>query len=111
MRGRVQRSGASGTPQKSVKTIEMRMPRSRNAVPLTPETIGGYLEHLQAKGRAQGTIDSYSRKIKRLYRELPEDGKMIRQGTLRVWREELSQAGCTPAAINQFIVAANGYLE
>lgn len=111
MRGRVQRSGASGTPQKSVKTIEMRMPRSRNAVPLTPETIGGYLEHLQAKGRAQGTIDSYSRKIKRLYRELPEDGKMIRQGTLRVWREELSQTGCTPAAINQFIVAANGYLE
>lgn len=111
MRGRVQRSGAAGTPQKSVKTIEMRMPRSRNAVPLTPETIGGYLEHLQAKGRAQGTIDSYSRKIKRLYRELPEDGKMIRQGTLRVWREELSQAGCTPAAINQFIVAANGYLE
>ena len=111
MRGRVQRSGAAGTPQKSVKTIEMRMPRSRNAVPLTPETIGGYLEHLQAKGRAQGTIDSYSRKIKRLYRELPEDGKMIRQGTLLVWREELSQAGCTPAAINQFIVAANGYLE
>lgn len=89
----------------------MRMLRGRNAVPLTPETIGGYLEHLRTKGRAQGTIDSYSRKIRRLYRELPEDGKMIRQGTLRMWREELAQAGCTPAAINQFMIAANGYLE
>lgn len=111
MRGRIQRSGAAGTPRESVKTAEMRMLRGRNAVPLTPETIGGYLEHLRTKGRAQGTIDSYSRKIRRLYRELPEDGKMIRQGTLRMWREELAQAGCTPAAINQFMIAANGYLE
>ena len=30
---------------------------------------------------------------------------------LRQWREKLAQDGCTPAAINQFMVAANGYLE
>lgn len=111
MRGRVQWSGPVGTPRKSVKTIEMRIPRNSKAAPLTPETMDGYLEHLRTKGRAPGTIDSYRRKLKRLYRELPEDGKAIRQGTLRQWREKLAQDGCTPAAINQFMVAANGYLE
>ena len=111
MRGRVQWSGPVGTPRKSVKTIEMRIPRNSKAAPLTPETMDGYLEHLRTKGRAPGTIDSYRRKLKRLYRELPEDGKVIRQGTLRQWREKLAQDGCTPAAINQFMVAANGYLE
>lgn len=111
MRGRVQWSGPVGTPRKSVKTIEMRTPRNSKAAPLTPETMDGYLEHLRTKGRAPGTIDSYRRKLKRLYRELPEDGKAIRQGTLRQWREKLAQDGCTPAAINQFMVAANGYLE
>ena len=93
MRGRVQWSGPVGTPRKSVKTIEMRIPRNSKAAPLTPETMDGYLEHLRTKGRAPGTIDSYRRKLKRLYRELPEDGKVIRQGTLRQWREKLAQDG------------------
>lgn len=81
------------------------------AVPLTPESIDDYLDHLLIKGRVQGTIDSYRRKLRRLLRDLPEDGKAIGQDTLQWWREKLAEDGCTAAAINQFMIAANGYLE
>jgi len=90
---------------------EMMVPQEQSGVPLTPETICGYLEHLRAKGRVQGTIDSYHRKIRRLYQDLPEGSKVIRRDTLRQWREKLAEEGCSAAAINQLMVAANGYLE
>lgn len=89
MRGRVQRSGWMGTPHKNVKATEIRAQRSRTGEPLTPETEEGYLEHLKRKGWAQGTIDSYRRKIRRLYGDLPEDGKAILDRTLGWWRDKL----------------------
>ena len=57
-------------------TIRRRYERE---VPLTPESIDGYLEHLRSAGRVQGTLDSYRRKIGRLYQTLPEDDKSIRR--------------------------------
>lgn len=84
--------------------------RSEKEVPLTPETIDGYLEHLRSVGRVQGTLDSYRRKIGRLYQTLPEDDKAIRRGTLPWWREKLAEEGCSAAGINQFIIVVNGYL-
>ena len=47
--------------------------RQEKEVTLTPESIDGYLEHLRSVGRVQGTLDSYRRKIGRLYQTLPEE--------------------------------------
>lgn len=77
---------------------------------LTPEQIDGYLDSLSAKGRVQGTIEGYRRGLQRLYRELPENEKVIRRDTLRLWREQLIKEGYSATAVNQFMVAANGYL-
>lgn len=79
-------------------------------MPLTPESINGYLEHLRSAGRVQGTLDSYRRKIGRLYQTLPEDDKSIRRDTLPWWREKLSEEGYSAAGINQFVIVVNGYL-
>ena len=87
-----------------------REPAERNGVPLTQEQIEGYLASLAAKGRVPDTIENYRRGIRRLYRDLPGVDKVIRPGTLHRWREELLQAGYSATAVNQFIVAANGYL-
>lgn len=89
----------------------MMISRSEPGVPLTQESIDSYLEHLRSAGRVQGTIDSYRRKIGRLYQALPEDGKAIRRDTLLWWREKLAEEGCPPTGINQFIIVVNGYLE
>ncbi|USF25634.1 hypothetical protein N510_001293 [Firmicutes bacterium ASF500] len=80
-------------------------------IPLTQDSIDDYLEYLRSIGRVQGTLDSYRRKIKRLYQALPENRKMIRRDTLPQWREKLAEDGYPAAAINQCIIAANGYLE
>lgn len=84
--------------------------RLEREVPLTPESIDGYLEHLRSVGRVQGTLDSYRRKIGRLYLTLPEDDKSIRRDTLPWWREKLAEEGCSAAGINQFVIVVNGYL-
>ena len=85
--------------------------QSEKEVPLTPESINSYLEHLRSVGRVQGTLDSYRRKLKRLYQTLPKDDKSIRRGTLRWWRDKLAEEGYSPTGINQFIIVVNGYLE
>ena len=84
--------------------------RNEKEVPLTPESIDGYLEHLRSAGRVQGTLDSYRRKIGRLYQTLPEGDKAIRRDTLPWWRKKLAEEGCSAAGINQFVIVVNGYL-
>lgn len=84
--------------------------RNEKEVPLTPESIDSYLEHLRSAGRVQGTLDSYRRKIGRLYQTLPEDDKAIRRDTLPWWREKLAEECCSAAGINQFVIVVNGYL-
>ena len=95
----------------NTKPAGMMISRSEPGVPLTQESIDSYLEHLRSAGRVQGTIDSYRRKIGRLYQALPEDGKAIRRDTLLWWREKLAEEGYSAAGINQFIIVVNGYLE
>ena len=87
------------------------MRKEQSSASLTPEQIERYLSTLAAKGRVQGTIDLYRRGMERLYRELPEEDKVIRPNTLRQWREQLLQEGYFASAVNLFIVAANGYLN
>ena len=84
--------------------------RQEKEVTLTPESIDGYLEHLRSVGRVQGTLDSYRRKIGRLYQTLPEEDKSIRRDTLPWWREKLAEEGYSAAGINQFVIVVNGYL-
>ena len=98
------------TPEITKTGDRMRLLNEKE-VPLTPETIESYLKHLRSLGRIQGTLDSYRRKIWRLYRALPEDGKSIRQDTLPWWREKLAEEGRSAEGINQFVIAVNGYLE
>ena len=92
------------------KTRGMMRRRSEKEVPLTPESIDSYLEHLRSAGRVQGTLDSYRRKIGRLYQTLPEGDKAIRRDTLPWWRKKLAEEGCSAAGINQFVIVVNGYL-
>lgn len=92
------------------KTSGTMRRRNEKEVPLTPESIDSYLEHLRSAGRVQGTLDSYRRKIGRLYQALPEDDKAIRGDTLSWWREKLAEEGCSAAGINQFVIVVNGYL-
>lgn len=92
------------------KTNSTMRRRNEKEVPLTPESIDSYLEHLRSAGRVQGTLDSYRRKIGRLYQTLPEDDKSIRRDTLPWWREKLAEEGCSAAGINQFVIVVNGYL-
>lgn len=84
--------------------------RQEKEIPLTLEGIDGYLEYLRSAGRVQGTLDSYRRKIGRLYQALPEEDKSIRRDTLPWWREKLAEEGYSAAGINQFVIVVNGYL-
>ena len=95
----------------SVKMNIMKHDLSTKEVPLTPEGIDGYLEHLRAKGRVQGTLNTYRKKLDRLYQALPEGEKSIRRDTLLNWREQLAEEGLASETINQSVVAANGYLD
>lgn len=95
----------------SGKMNSMKHDLNTKEVPLSQEGIDGFLEHLRAKGRVQGTLDTYRKKLDRLYQALPEGGKSIRRGTLLNWREQLAEEGLAPETINQSVVAANGYLE
>lgn len=95
----------------NTKPSGMMISQSESGVPLTQENIDRYLEYLRSAGRVQGIIDSYRRKIGRLYQALPKDEKAIRRDTLLWWREKLAEEGCSPTGINQFIIVVNGYLE
>ena len=88
-----------------------RHQKRESAAALTPEQVEGYLDCLAAKGRVPDTIENYRRGMRRLYRDLPGGDKVIRPGTLRQWREQLIKDGYSATAVNQFIVAANGYLD
>lgn len=95
----------------NTKANDTMMPQSEKEVPLTPESIDSYLEHLRSAGRVQGTLDNYRCKLKRLYHALPGESKSIRRDTLLWWRERLAEDGYSPAGINQFMIVVNRYLN
>ena len=84
--------------------------RHKREVPLTPESIDGYLEYLRSAGRTEGTLETYRQRLGQLYQALPEDSKSIRRDTLIWWREKLVEDGRSAAGINQYIIVINGYL-
>ncbi len=79
-------------------------------VVLTEESINQFLDACQSRGRVEETLQWYRRGLRRLYQALPED-KMIRQGILERWREELVEMEYTPGTVNMFLSIANSYLD
>lgn len=77
---------------------------------VTPDDIQGFLAAYEELDRAEGTLQFYQRKLRRLYQDLPED-KTIRHGTLKKWQESLLQHGYAPGSVNAFLSAANSYLD
>lgn len=111
MRELTQAKKADWDAKNRSKHLIRESPKGQPGVPLTRDRIDSYLDSLAVKGRVQGTIDGYRRKMERLYQELPEHDRVIHRDTLRQWRETLVRDGYSATAVNQFIVAANGYLE
>lgn len=79
-------------------------------VQVTPSEIERFLAEWEAKGRLEGTLKWYRRGLYQMYEALPGD-KRIRRGTLKTWRNELSEAGYAPSTINLYLSVANTYLE
>lgn len=56
-----------------VETDSLMPPGGEKEMPLTSETIDGYLDYLRSLGRVKGTIENYRRKLRRLY-QTAQDG-------------------------------------
>lgn len=92
-----------------------RLPRhevipSPPGVKLSTESIEKYLRFYQEQDYSAETLQGYRRKLEKLYDDLPED-KVIRQGFLDHWREQLLEEGYSPSTVNGFLSAANTFLE
>ncbi len=86
-----------------------RLIKKEQGVPVTGESIQGFLTWLALNGRTQETVERYRRELERLAQALPGDG-MIRRGTLEKYREALLADGCAPRTANIRISAANSYV-
>lgn len=101
-RQNMRRSGAAA----SLRHIYREGP----GVPLSQAGIEEYLSACRAEGRTGGTLQVYRRGLQRLHADLPAD-KIIRQGTLEHWREELLCRGYAPNTVNGFLSVSNAYLD
>ena len=70
-----------------------RPPQSDGAsgAPMTPGSIEEYLAFYQEQGCSEETLQSYRRKLEKLYGDLPED-KIIRHGFMNRWRRDIPPA-------------------
>lgn len=79
-------------------------------VMLTPESIAEYLAFYQKQGYAEETLQSYQRKLEKLYDDLPDD-KIIRLGFMDQWRDQLLAEGYSASSVNGFLSASNTFLK
>lgn len=79
-------------------------------VMLTPESIAEYLGFYQKQGYAEETLQSYQRKLEKLYDDLPDD-KIIRLGFMDQWRDQLLAEGYSASSVNGFLSASNTFLK
>lgn len=83
--------------------------RADGGVAVTWQSVDEYLASLTQRGCSPDTVRAYRRCLARLYRFLPGD-KLLRRGTLELWRGELLQT-YTPRTVNVNVSAVNSYLE
>ena len=83
----------------------------REPLEITPEMIRAFLNDQARNSFSSGTINSYSRYLKRLYDSLPEDEKKIHHNTIYNMRQKLYEDGYAAQTINAFVSACNSFLE
>lgn len=76
---------------------------------VTKKMLEEHLEELRKSGLSENSLVSYRIKFKQLYDLLPED-KIIRQGTIEALGEKMRENGYSPASINVFFAAADGFV-
>lgn len=83
----------------------------REPLEITPEMIRAFLNDQTRNSFSSGTINSYSRYLKRLYDSLPEGAKKIDKNTIYETRQALYKKGYAAQTINTFVSACNSFLE
>ncbi|MBQ7083594.1 MAG: hypothetical protein IJM93_08680 [Oscillospiraceae bacterium] len=92
------------------KERENFLPAADEGVTLSVEKIDAFMEDLTQKGRVAGTVDWYRRGLLQLHRALTGD-KRIGKETLGLWRQSLLEDGYAGRTVNQFMTAANSFLQ
>ena len=69
-----------------------------------------YLDSLEKRGCAAGTISAYRNSLNKFFLSLPED-KRIEPDSILNWRERLLGEGYTPRTVNSALSAVNSFLD
>lgn len=72
--------------------------------------LQAYQSWMQAREYSAGTIQKYSRDLKRFFRETGAPDLPDKQ-TVAAWRDSLVQRGYSAASVNAMLAAVNGYQE
>ena len=83
---------------------------NENAVTLTVEEMETYLNHLEAQGRTQSTIQTYRRSLKKLGEWLDGD-EISGQEKLARWCDDMLEHGYSPNTVATSLSIANNYLD
>lgn len=90
--------------------LHLSQPDTKLDVMLTPESVKEYLAFYQKQGYSEETLQSYQRKLEKLYDDLPDD-KIIRLGFMDQWRDQLLAEGYSASSVNGFLSASNTFLK
>lgn len=69
-----------------------------------------FLDDWGSGSRSPQVVERYRYCLERFYRSMPGD-HLIRQGTVRQWREQLLENGYAPNTANMYVSACNTWLE
>lgn len=96
-----------------IKTASMAAPvlyQVGQGMKIGPEQIEAFLMCQENRGRRTGTLMKYRHDLTLLYQFLPED-KTVVPGTLRRWRDHLTDQDYAIRTVNSCISAANSFLS
>ena len=68
-----------------------------------------YLNALREQGRAESTLQTYERSLRKLSEYLGDSA--LEKGSLENWRDWMLEMGYSPNTINMSLSIANGYLD
>lgn len=77
---------------------------------MSKDGIESFLEDCRQDGCTEKKSQKYANSLKKLHDFLPPD-KMIRHGELKEWRDSLVNKGYVHGSVDNFLMAANRYLE
>lgn len=100
--------GGDEMPQHIPKEVDAVHDIGSQGVVITRRQIDGYLESIRAKGLSKDTCKQYSAKLEIFYRFLSTD-KLVRQGTVELWREKLIEDGYAPRTVNLSLSVVNSF--